>query len=157
MLFWLFSWPNIFDTGHGVITTPFRLHLYKHSARTSKNVENRTPSTVINRLLNSAFPSSNIHYPGKMALVPLKVASSETRRIDEQSWPCKTFVNEALHEKIGLRRATVAYRVWQEVIRRNCKEVNGSLSSVSLNLTERRNDWFTSPKADHVSADLTNI
>jgi len=91
----------------------------KHSARTSINVENRTPSSVINRLLNSTFPSPNIHYPGKVALVPLKVASPETRRIDEQSWPCKTFVNEALHEKIGLRRATVAYRVWQEVIRRN--------------------------------------
>jgi hypothetical protein len=98
---------------------PFGLHLSKHSARMSINVENKTPSTVINGLLNSTFPSPNIHYPGKMAVVPLKVARPETRRIDEQSWPCKTFVNEALHETIGLRRATVAYRVWQEVIRRN--------------------------------------
>jgi len=98
---------------------PFRLHLCKHSVRTSINVENRTASTVINRLLNSTFPSPNIHYPGKMALVCLKEARPETRRIDEQSWPCKTFVNEALHEKSGLWRATVAYRVWQEVIRRN--------------------------------------
>jgi hypothetical protein len=92
-----------------------------------------------------------------MALVSLKVDLPETRRIDEQIWPCKTFVNEALHEKTGLRRKTVAYRVWQEVIRRNRKDVNGSLSSVSLNLTERRNDCFIRPKADHISADLTNI
>jgi len=34
----------------------------------------------------------------------------------------RRFVNEALHEKIGLRRATVPYGRWQEVIRGNEKK-----------------------------------